>query len=48
MTMHSLDGPTSVIAGEDLTKRFGATVALDGLSVAVGRGEVVEIGRAHV
>ena len=43
MTMHSLDGPTSVIAGEDLTKRFGATVALDGLSVAVGRGEVVAL-----
>ena len=41
--MHSLDGPTSVIAGEDLTKRFGATVALDGLSVAVGRGEVVAL-----
>ena len=41
--MHSLEGPTSVIAGEDLTKRFGATVALDGLSVAVGRGEVVAL-----
>jgi len=41
--MHSLEGPTSVIAGEALTKRFGATVALDGLSVAVGRGEVVAL-----
>ena len=41
--MHSLEGLTSVIEGEALTKRFGATVALDGLSVAVGRGEVVAL-----
>lgn len=38
-----LDGPTSapVLEARSLTKRFGDAVALDGLNLAVGPGEIV-------
>ena len=40
--------PSSVLTIEGLTKRFGSQVVLDGLNLNVARGEIVEIGRAHV
>lgn len=38
----SPDGPPAV-AVSDLTRRFGSTVAVDGLSLEVGRGELVSL-----
>jgi len=42
MELHSLDrGTLPVLKACALTKRFGSSVALEGLDLAVGRGEVV-------
>ena len=39
---------TPVIELKNIVKRFGSVEALTGVSMTVRKGEVLEIGRAHV
>ena len=39
---------TPLLEVSSVTKRFGGLVANSDVSMSVGRGEILEIGRAHV